>query len=121
MFFHIVLRKPLKDIPSIQNTFTATPLFLRDDVSAFKYFNTFTDEIDQITGPAITVFLAEQVELGSADGVARLFDKSSAESKRFPNIKRGDLPCIWIEDKDGMHSIIKINDDENSAKQIIRF
>ena|ERR1700733_11618965 len=100
--------------------FTATAIFLKDDVNTFNYFKNFPNEIDEMTGPAVTVFLAEPVDKGDPRAVARVFDPNTAEGKRFPNLKRGDLPCLWLEDKQGGTSILQISDDLNNTKQVLR-
>lgn len=100
--------------------FTAIAIFLRDDVNTYNYFKNFPNEIDEMTGPSVTVFLADPVDKGDAHAVARAFDPNTSEGKRFHNLRRGDLPCLWLEGEDGGTSILRISDDLNNTKQILR-
>lgn len=120
MIFNIDVGRDFFRIPRKHNIFTATAIFLKDDVNTDRYFQTYKKEIDKITGAAITVFLAKQVECGDASAVTRVFDGDSPEAKRFPKLRRGDLPCLWLEDIQGKSAILKISENLDNAKQILR-
>jgi hypothetical protein len=110
------------EIPSASapGIFTATAIFMKDDVNTYNYFKDYPNEIDETTGPAIAVLLVEPVDKGDARAVVRVFDPDTAEGKRFPTLQHGDLPCLWLQDRHGGTAIIHINDDLNNAKQILR-
>lgn len=100
--------------------FQAVPLFMRDDVDAFDYFTNFIDEIHETTGAEIVIVLTKQVEFGEAGAIARIFIEGAEERKRFPDLSRVDLPCLWIEDAQGGAAILPIANGRDALKQQIR-
>jgi hypothetical protein len=98
----------------------AVPLYLADDVDVINYFTKFKKEIDGTTGANLVILLAKQVEIGNADEIVKLFEKDSNEQKRFPGVRRGDLPCLWLEDNQGGTAILRLPNKHDDIRQLIR-
>lgn len=90
------------------------PLYLGSDEGVKKHFFEHKEEIGQITGSSIVVHLAESVQQGDAQDVAKAINSS-----RYPGLKASDLPCLWVE-KDGAHFVLRLSDDLGSVKRTIR-
>lgn len=73
----------------------AVPLFTKEDDESFAYFRDHKDELDAMTGDDITLAIPETVLSGDAKDIY-----SAAGSPRYKGLKRGNLPCLWIEDKE---------------------
>jgi hypothetical protein len=99
--------------------FQAVPLFMRDDANVFGYFRDYRDEIDAATGEAIVIVLPRVVAAGNAKAFDSLFRKP-VRDQRYPGLKRLDLPCLWIEDGDQNHILVKLPDSIEETKKVIR-
>lgn len=91
------------------------PIFFKSDGEIFRYFSEHVDEIDAITGSAVHVVLPRSVLEGDAKDVASAVEAS----ERFPGLKAGDLPCLWVEGAGNQAFVIRLPQEINSVKRIL--
>lgn len=97
----------------------AIPLFLSSSAGVREYFSAHRDEIDAITGTHLVIALPQEVEAGNVSAIVGLFSPGTG-SKRYPGLLRSDLPCLWIEDGEGGHAILQLNDTVGGAGAMIQ-
>lgn len=87
--------------------FQAIPIYTKEDDAAFRYFREHHADLDSITGTAIAVGLPETVLHGNADDVAKALESGG----RYPGLRPDDLPCLWVEDESGGHTILSLPEE----------
>lgn len=105
--------------PSKRRYFQVIPLYMRADAAVSDWFAKHEKDIDAITGDALVVAWPEQVRDGDARAIGAIFDQPVADA-RYPGLLRSDLPCLWIEDGEGGHAILKLPGDLGELNAIIR-
>jgi hypothetical protein len=93
------------------------PLYLRSDAHIFAYFQKFKEEVDALTGRHLVVAVPDGVEAGDPQVFGRYF---SEQGTRYPGLKRSDLPCLWIEDGNKNHAIVRIPNDPGDPSRMIK-
>lgn len=96
----------------------AIPIFTSADEAVKKYFTEHRSEINDETGKHIIVLVAEEIEAGNVEAIVQVLDDTG--SPRFPGLKFGDLPCLWIEDGKGQHSVVKLLGNIDEVKTLLR-
>ncbi|HWY31618.1 MAG TPA: hypothetical protein VNX46_12735 [Candidatus Acidoferrum sp.] len=72
------------------------PLCSNVNEEAVSYFRDHKGEIEAITGAHVIVAVPASVTMGDADDVY-----SASDSKRYQGLKLDQLPCLWVESKEG--------------------
>lgn len=83
----------------------AIPLYSSADRAVFEYFKNHKDAIDAETDSALTIALPEKIEHGDLSAIRDLF---GIGTKRYPGLRRADLPCFWLEDAKRVHEIVRL-------------
>jgi hypothetical protein len=73
--------------------------------------------VDAQTGTDIFVGLPEMKD-GLVVDLEKLFAPEG--QARYPGLKRGDLPCLWIEDERNEHRIVQLPQDQTKFTKLIR-
>jgi hypothetical protein len=97
--------------------FLAAAIFTPEDTLSFEYFRKYRSSLDAITGTDIFVGLPD-VKDGLIVDLDKLFGTEG--EARYPGLKRGDLPCLWIEDEQNEHRIVRLPQDEAKFIALIR-
>jgi len=92
---------------------TVIPLFAKVNQGAWDYFHNHKEEISAITGDHLYVAIASTVLKGDAGDVY-----SAADSKRYPDLKITDLPCLWVESSAG-HLTISLPSDQVQINKLL--
>ncbi len=105
--------------------FQAVPLYTREDAEVFEWFAEHRNDLDSMTGSALPVMRPETVEKGDAADVymaAEETDKDAdgTQRRRYPGLKRADLPCLWIEGLGGKHFTLPLPKKKNEISQMLR-
>jgi hypothetical protein len=87
-------------------TFVAVVLSLPQDGAPYQYFADSKDDLNVLSGPNLHLAIVDRYDENGGDNFAKLF---MAEGKaRYPGLLRADLPCLWIEDQDEGHFIVRL-------------
>lgn len=96
--------------------FQIIPFYLPSDEQMFQYFKKFKEEIDALTDK-IVVAIPDAIESGDPKALGELFSKRSA---RYPGLQRSHLPCLWIEDGNKTHTIVRISNNPGDASRMVK-
>lgn len=97
----------------------AIPLFLADDLAVTRYFANHRNVLDALTGEHLVVLIPREVQAGDAGGIMAVFDGSRRAAKRFPNLERANLPCLWIESA-ADHAVLELPNDHPGLNKLFR-
>lgn len=100
-----------------RSTFLVTALFTEQDDNVFDYFNKFRGALDKTTGADLFLGLPD-AENGMVKDLEKLFGPEGAA--RYPGLKRADLPCLWIEDDEDHHVIVRLPDNRDKLTALLR-
>ncbi len=89
------------------------------DEAVSNYFKAHRSDIDAITGSALVVPLAKEVETGDAEGIMSLF-RRDLKNERYPGLRRSDMPCFWVEDGEQRHEIIRLPNNLDDLNTYLR-
>jgi hypothetical protein len=95
--------------------FQAIPLYLRSDTGASEYFQKFRAEADAISG-SFPILVPTEVDEGNASGVTTIFANGKA---RYTGLQRMMLPCLWVEDGSGGHTVIRLEQQTESIQRVL--
>jgi hypothetical protein len=98
----------------------AIPLYAKADEVVSEYFEKNHDEINEMTGSALVILMPQEVKTGDPSLWTALFG-STLKDKRYPGLRRGDLPCVWLEDGAQGHAIIRLPDKRSDLLGYVRF
>ncbi len=83
--------------------FQAIALFTGEDTEVFRYFHDHPQEIDAVTGDSLVVVVPKTALERDARDIF-----SAVGSTRFGELKRADLPCLFIEDSADHHFTVPL-------------
>lgn len=72
----------------------------------------YRDSLSATTGRDIFLGLPDAKDLD------KLFD--DVGRKRFPGLQRSDLPCLWIEDEEDNHLIVRLPRERTGITDMLR-
>lgn len=98
-------------------TFLAAALFTTEDEQVLAYFKKYRDSLNAMTGVDIVFGLPDE-----QDGIIKDLDKlfSAEGQQRYPGLERIDLPCLWIEDEQNEHCIIRLPQEQSQLTKLLR-
>jgi hypothetical protein len=91
---------------------------MRDDVPVYRYFRDYKREIDGRTGTALVIFLPALISKGDPKAFDFLFG-GPLRNEKFPDLKRIDLPCLWLTDQNGGHALLHLPPSQEESKFLI--
>ncbi|MES2542502.1 MAG: hypothetical protein V4583_18265 [Pseudomonadota bacterium] len=112
---HLIDRLQKNERPYFQAIILYAP---SDDVVA-TYISSSRAELDELTGPVLTVILSEPVINNASNWLSGVFPGTSAH-ERFSGLKRTDLPCVWLEDGLGGAAAIHLDRSDLKVPKILR-
>lgn len=95
--------------------FTAITLFKPSDKDVATYINVHETELSHLTSRDLIVILPENVLSGDT---AWMDEEFGGGNRRFPDLKRSDLPCLWIEDGMGGNAVIPLHQHKFSIGDV---
>jgi len=97
----------MESVPKrVKPTFLAVVLCLPEDGAPYEYFVKSKDDLNATSGPDFQIALVPRIGNDGMDNFKKLF---AAEGQaRYPGLKRGDLPCVWVEDNQRNHFIVPL-------------
>jgi len=94
-----------------------TALFTEQDEKVLAYFNRFRDTLDKTTGSDLFLGLPD-VENGMVKDIEKL--RGPEGVARYPGLKQANLPCLWIEDDQDHHVIVRLPGNPDKLTALLR-
>lgn len=117
-----VNKEKAKQVPAPKNQpgfFQAVTLYGPSDTEVGVFIKKHRDELCKMSGVHLLIVLPKDVLDGNSSWMSDVFDVPDAQS-RYPGLKRSQLPCIFVEDRNNLSAVIRLEHVDIDMMKIMR-